>query len=842
MKKSLKSVLSLALCIVLLSGSVAIGGSGIINAIVSPAVRVSAVDEASGSFAGGTWTLNNKGVLTVCASGEISSNPFNDDRRSDVVEIVLVNSEGTDGIKKITNGAFSGYQNVADVSVPDSVTEIDSGAFSGCTSLEKVKISEASSLERIGENSFNGCSSLKSFYFPAGLKAVSSGAFGDCSSLAEVDIAEGSKLSSIGNGTFSGCSALTYFDFPATVRAIGSGAFSSSGLKEVVLPEGLMTISSGSFCYSSNLEKVFIPASVTIIGSTAFKNCISLDEVEFGAGSELNQISNSFDNCTSLESIIIPASIRIIDKGAFSGCSKLKTVYCAMTKNEWDNITKHEDSFPSDTTIVTSLDKTIFAYEESEEEILIKGVMNGYKEIIIPAAIDGKPVTGIVSLRDTNGMKKLIIPDNVKSIGEKAFMGCTNLTEVIIIDSCESIGESAFEGCEALTKIDFGKNSSLESIEEATFKNCTSLQSIYIPDSVKKINSSVFEGCTSLTAVTGGNGTKNVCSDSFPEDCANITVTSCPSSSLYSEAYKKGCNCVAEHNYSVKVEKVKSTCVNRGYTVYSCICGKTEKRDFTDLTSHEYVEHEGKAATCTTAGWEPYRTCSNCEYTSYKPIPKTGHSFTNYIYNNDATLEHDGTKTAICDNGCGAEKTIYEEGTMQALIDAAEAERVAGMIAALDENVELDDKEQIENAVRAYNNLTADQQTILPGETVARLNAIEGALNKKINDKEAADAVIAKINAIGEVTRHDGQKVAEARSAFNALTAEQQILVDNASVLETAEQQMEVFNSTYWCPLCDWAEEKEANLGGESFLLTIIGFLHNIFHSICKWFNATFSK
>ncbi len=34
------------------------------------------------------------------------------------------------------------------------------------------------------------------------------------------------------------------------------------------------------------------------------------------------------------------------------------------------------------------------------------------------------------------------------------------------------------------------------------------------------------------------------------------------------------------------------------------------------------------------------------------------HSFTNYIYNNDASCTQDGTKTAICDNGCGATDTV----------------------------------------------------------------------------------------------------------------------------------------------------------------------------------------
>lgn len=40
------------------------------------------------------------------------------------------------------------------------------------------------------------------------------------------------------------------------------------------------------------------------------------------------------------------------------------------------------------------------------------------------------------------------------------------------------------------------------------------------------------------------------------------------------------------------------------------------------------------------------------------------HSFTNYVYNKDATTEADGTETALCDHGCGATDTHTVEGTM----------------------------------------------------------------------------------------------------------------------------------------------------------------------------------
>ncbi|MBR1812109.1 MAG: InlB B-repeat-containing protein [Clostridia bacterium] len=44
-------------------------------------------------------------------------------------------------------------------------------------------------------------------------------------------------------------------------------------------------------------------------------------------------------------------------------------------------------------------------------------------------------------------------------------------------------------------------------------------------------------------------------------------------------------------------------------------------------------------------------------------IPATGHSFTNYTFNNDATHGKNGTETAICDHGCGKKDTREAAGT-----------------------------------------------------------------------------------------------------------------------------------------------------------------------------------
>lgn len=75
---------------------------------------------------------------------------------------------------------------------------------------------------------------------------------------------------------------------------------------------------------------------------------------------------------------------------------------------------------------------------------------------------------------------------------------------------------------------------------------------------------------------------------------------------------------------------------------------------------HEYYSEITKEATCTANGERKY-TCS-CDDTYTEPIPAVGHSFSKYEYNGDATVNKDGTKTAVCAT-CGTKDTKTAEGS-----------------------------------------------------------------------------------------------------------------------------------------------------------------------------------
>jgi hypothetical protein len=146
-------------------------------------------------------------------------------------------------------------------------------------------------------------------------------------------------------------------------------------------------------------------------------------------------------------------------------------------------------------------------YETEGDAVTITRCHQGASgALIIPATIEGKPVT---------------------SIGMLALYGCKSLTNITIPDSVTSIGDMAFELCQSLTSITIPDG--VTSIVVGAFSSCSSLTSITIPDSVTSIGGSAFAGCNSLTSITIGNGVTRIGFGAF-HLCSNLTSITIPDS------------------------------------------------------------------------------------------------------------------------------------------------------------------------------------------------------------------------------------------------------------------------------------------------------------------------
>lgn len=131
-------------------------------------------------------------------------------------------------------------------------------------------------------------------------------------------------------------------------------------------------------------------------------------------------------------------------------------------------------------------------------------------------------------------------------------------------------------------------------------------------------------------------------------------------------------------------------------------------------------------------------------------------------------------------------KELQDAAAEQERIDRAAAAAVDSLIDEIGD-VTLESKQDIETARAAYDNLTPTQKTYVT--KLDTLTAAEAAY-KTLVDRKAADDVTEKINEIGKVTLESKTAIEAARAAYNALTNDQKLLVENYDVLTAAEAEL----------------------------------------------------
>lgn len=123
------------------------------------------------------------------------------------------------------------------------------------------------------------------------------------------------------------------------------------------------------------------------------------------------------------------------------------------------------------------------------------------------------------------------------------------------------------------------------------------------------------------------------------------------------------------HSYEEVAESTTpATCGVDGLKTFTCKCGDSYTEVIT-ATEHNYEEVADSAApaTCDTDGKEADRKCSLCgSIEEGAVIAAIGHSYGEYVYNNDATTSADGTETASC-SVCGSKTSRPKVGTRVAL-------------------------------------------------------------------------------------------------------------------------------------------------------------------------------
>lgn len=412
-----------------------------------------------GTFGTMSWSFTTDGILTISGTGALKADTSTSNKawysfRKRVKKIIV-----TGNFTSVEDNAFSGYQNLVSISLPDSVATIGKNAFRNCNALSQFHI--PTDLSTIGSYAFSGCASLTQANLPSSLESIGSYAYENCTSLKSVSVPAGAV--SVGEKAFYGCTKLEKISFSGEKTTIYNSAFTipenaviygkpsstastyaskysrkfveigdehtNGNITWTYFNDGRLIISgSGSMPdwsekapapwseYSDTIKSVTIEDGVTSIGSYAFYGFKSLKyEENIVIPESVTSIGGSaFRNCTSLSDIELPDNLKSIGSYTFAGCKKLN---------------------------ISSFPKALISIGDNAFENCTSLI--GYPEKVYDS--DDK--------WDYHLEYTLILPDSLETLGSNAFNGCTGIKGVSLGKNLLSVGKGAFEGCTSIEKL-----------------------------------------------------------------------------------------------------------------------------------------------------------------------------------------------------------------------------------------------------------------------------------------------------------------------------------------------------------------------------------------------------
>ncbi len=209
-------------------------------------------------------------VTRIC---EYAFSPLQDNISKDVVKqresITEVHLPAS--IKVIEDNAFCSCPKLRTLVLNDGMEEIGSFAIA-FTAINEIVFPE--SITHIGSRALSGCSELQNVVFPVGECQVDNGVLGGCEkiktiitvnngtvlyqypdTLTDKEYAIPEGITSIADGAFSSVK-LEVLTIANTVTSIGNNVFQGSALKQIIMPEEMVSVEANTFSDADNLSEM----------------------------------------------------------------------------------------------------------------------------------------------------------------------------------------------------------------------------------------------------------------------------------------------------------------------------------------------------------------------------------------------------------------------------------------------------------------------------------------------------------------------------------------------------------------------------------------------------------